>query len=339
MDLNTIWFFLVGIMFLGYAVLDGFDLGVGTLHLFTRTDAERRLMLNSIGPVWDGNEVWLVCGVGALFGAFPHVYATALSGFYMVCILLLVALIFRAVAIEFRSKEQWGWWRQLWDVTFAAGSIMPPVLFGIVIGNLIIGVPIGPDGELRYTSLFDLLTPYPLLVGAFILSLFTLHGAVYLNLKTAGELQQRVKSWARRCFSIFLVLYVVTTAVTLTQHAHMISGFKEHWWAWILVALTVLAVANVPRTLHKGYEYRALATSACVISGTVALFGIGLFPVLMRSSLDPSWSLNIYNSASSPQTLKIMLIMAAVGIPFVLAYTLGIYWVFRGKVKMDKDSY
>lgn len=339
MDLNTIWFFLVGILFMGYAVLDGFDLGVGSLHLFTRTDAERRIMLNSIGPVWDGNEVWLVCGVGALFGAFPAVYATAFSGFYLVCILLLVALIFRAVAIEFRSKENWGWWRALWDTAFAAGSILPPVLFGVAIGNVIIGVPIGADGELRFSSFFDLFTPYPLLVGAFILSLFTLHGSIYLNVKTEGELQQRVKSWARRSFFLFLVLYIATTAVTLTQYPHMIAGFQEHWWAWILVVLTVLAVANVPRTLHKGYEYRALATSACVIAGTVGLFGIGLFPVLLRSSLDPRWSLDIYNSASSPETLKIMLIMAVVGIPFVLAYTLAIYWVFRGKVKMDKHSY
>lgn len=338
MDLNTIWFLIVGFMFTAYAVLDGFDLGVGTLHLLTRTDRDRRIMLNSIGPVWDGNEVWLVVGIGSLFGAFPQVYATAMSGFYLVAVLLLVALICRGVAIEFRSKESWAWWRATWDVVFALGSATPPVLFGIVLGNAIIGLPIGADGEFSL-AFSDLLSPYPLTVGAFVLSLFTLHGAIYLNAKTEGDLQQRVQRWARVSFFIFLVLYLVTTAWTIGCHPHMIAGFREHWWAWVLVGMTVLAVANVPRTLHKGYEYRALANSACVIAGTVVVFGIGLFPVLLRSSLNPDWSLTIYNSASTEATLRTMLLMAAVGMPFVFAYTAAIYWVFRGKTKVDKHGY
>jgi len=339
MDLTTVWFLFVGAMFIGYAMLDGFDLGVGVLHLLTRTDAERRITLNSIGPVWDGNEVWFVVGMGALFGAFPHVYAAMLSGFYVPFVLLLVALIFRGVAIEFRSKEHWGWWRSLWDGVFALGSAVPPVVFGIMIGNVIAGLPIGPSHEFTSSSFFALFHWYPLLVGLFVLSLFALHGALYLNLKTEGELQVRAKKWARWCFGVFLVLYLATTGATLFFYPHMIASFQHHWWAWTLVVLTVLAVANVPRSLHKGQEYRALVTSSCVIAGTFGLFGIGMFPTLLRSSLNPAWSLDVYNAASSPGTLKIMLIMAVIGMPFVLAYTLGVYWVFRGKVRKDKLHY
>lgn len=339
MDLNTIWFLILGFMFTCYAVLDGFDLGVGVLHLFSRGDKERRVMLNSIGPVWDGNEVWLVTGIGALFGAFPIVYASLFSGFYFTYLLILVGLIIRGVSIEFRSKENSRNWRGFWDKMFTVGSVIPPVLFGIMVGNMVAGVPIQADGEFAVSSFFALFTPYPMLVGAFVLSLFTLHGAMYLNLKTEKELQAKVKRWARRAFFVFLVLYIVTTIATIVVHPHMIANFGRFWWAWILVAMTVLAVANVPRTLHLGYELRAVLNSACVIAGTFCLFGIGVFPDLLRSNIDPAFSLNIYNSASSPDTLWTMLVMAIVGIPFVLTYTLGIYWVFRGKVEMDKHSY
>lgn len=339
MDINTIWFLLLGVMFTCYAVLDGFDLGVGALHLLTRTDSERRVMLNAIGPVWDGNEVWLVTGIGALFGAFPEAYSTLFSGFYLMYMVMLVGLILRGVAIEFRSKEESPRWRHVWDVLFTMGSINPPVLFGIMVGNLVMGLPIGADGEAVGVSFLSLLRPYPILVGAFVLSLFTLHGSLYLNLKTEGDLQARIKGWSRKCFWIFLALYIATSAATILTQPHMIANFGRFWWAWILVGMTVLAVANVPRTLHLGYELRALLNSACIIAGTFTLFGIGIFPNLVRSSIDPAYSLNIYNSAATDTTMNIMLIMVIVGIPFVLAYTIGIYWVFRGKVKVDKNGY
>jgi|AGTN01.1.fsa_nt_gi cytochrome d oxidase, subunit II (cydB) len=335
MDINITWFLLLGIMFTFYAVLDGFDLGVGTLHLFTRRDRERRVFLNAIGPVWDGNEVWLVVGVGALFGAFPNAYATLFSGFYLLYMLLLVGLIFRGVAIEFRNKEKPRIWRGFWDVIFALGSALPPVLFGIMVGNMVAGVPIGADGEFMDNSLGALLRPYPILVGFFVLSLFTLHGAMYLNLKTERALQARVKTWARRCFYVFLLMYGITTAATVYYYPHMIHNFGEHWWAWVLVVLQVLAVANVPRTLHLGYEVRALVNLACVIAGTFTLFGIGVFPNLLISSIDPAYSITIYNSASSHSTLWLMLWMVVIGTPFIACYTIGIYWVFRGKVSMD----
>ncbi len=176
-DLNTIWFILVGILFTGYAMLDGFDLGIGALHLFTQDDSERRVMLNAIGPVWDGNEVWLVTGGGALFAAFPNVYATVFSGFYLALILLLASLIFRAVAIEFRSKQPMRWWRQMWDVGFSAGSLLSALLLGVALGNIAWGVPIDDRGEFAGTFL-GLLKPYPVLVGVTTVALFMMHGAI-----------------------------------------------------------------------------------------------------------------------------------------------------------------
>src|SRR5512140_3278766 len=176
-DLNTVWFLLIGVLFTGYAMLDGFDLGVGALHLFTNDDQERRLMLNAIGPVWDGNEVWLVTGGGALFAAFPNVYATVFSGFYLAFVFLLVALIFRAVAIEFRSKQPMRWWRQMWDVGFSLGSILSSLLIGIAMGNIAWGVPL--DSRHEFLGGFtDLLHPYALLVGVTTLALFMMHGAI-----------------------------------------------------------------------------------------------------------------------------------------------------------------
>src|SRR3989338_3916968 len=190
LDLNLIWFVMIGILFSGYAMLDGFDLGVGALHLFAKTDHERRIMINAIGPVWDGNEVWLVTGGGALFAAFPDVYATLASGFYLAVMLLLCSLIFRAVAIEFRSKQPMKWWRQMWDVAFSLASILGSLLIGIALGNLVRGIPL--DAQHEYAGTFlGLLNPYALLVGVTTLALCMMHGAIYLVLKTDGALHRR----------------------------------------------------------------------------------------------------------------------------------------------------
>ncbi|MCC6546688.1 cytochrome d ubiquinol oxidase subunit II [Candidatus Sumerlaeota bacterium] len=338
MDLNTIWFFLLGLLLIGYAILDGFDLGVGALHLFSKGDTERRTLLNSIGPVWDGNEVWLVTAGGALFAAFPHAYATAFSGYYLAFMLLLFALIFRAVAIEFRSKEQMGWWRKAWDIAFSVASIVASILFGVAVGNLIVGLPI--DGQMIYRgSFFDLLSPYALLVGVFNLSMFMMHGSIYLYLKTEGDLQAKAKRWIYKTFSAFVILYVFTTIFTLRAYPSMITNFEHFWWAWIVAALNALAIANIPRALHLGLPFRAFLSSCCTIAALVFLFGIGVFPNMIISSESAANNLTIYNAASSQETLKIMLIMAIMGLPFVAAYTTAIYWVFRGKVKIDRFSY
>ena len=338
LDLNFIWFVLVGVLFTGYAVLDGFDLGIGALHLFTKTDEERRLMLNSIGPVWDGNEVWLVTGGGALFAAFPNVYATVFSGFYLALMLLLAALIFRAVAIEFRSKRPERWWRQLWDVSFAAGSVWSALLIGVALGNLAWGVPVNADGEYAGTFL-GLLRPYPLLVGVTTVALFLMHGAIYGVMKTEGALHDKLRVWAVRGMIGFVICAVTLTMATLLYVPHMAARVRENPW-WFTVALAnMLAIANIPREFHHGRDGRAFASSCAAIITLMGLFALNMFPDLVYSLPHPENSLNIHNASSSPKTLGIMLVIAGLGMPAVTAYTISIYWIFRGKVKLDKASY
>jgi len=338
MDLNVLWFALLGVLLAGYAVLDGFDLGVGILHLAARRDEERRVFLNSIGPLWDGNEVWLVTFGGALFAAFPNAYATVFSGFYTAFMLLLFALIFRAVSMEFRSKKETPAWRSFWDISFCVSSGVATLLFGVAVGNAMRGMPIGADGEFK-GGFFDLLHPYTVLVGLFVVSLFAMHGAIYLYLKTGGELQQRIKGWIWRTFWAFVALYAATTAYTLVEVPLATRNFQHMPWAWGVALLNALAIANIPRALHKDRPFYAFFSSSMTIIGLTFLLGIALFPELVHSALDPAWSLDIYNAASSPKTLGIMAIIALLGMPFVLAYTAVIYWVFRGKVELGKFSY
>lgn len=337
-DLNTIWFLLIGALLSGYAILDGFDLGVGMLHLFVKEDKERRIMLNSIGPVWDGNEVWLVTGGGALFAAFPHVYATVFSGFYNVMILLLFMLIFRAVAIEFRSKRPMKWWRQMWDVAFSVASFLIALLMGVALGNIITGIPIGADKEFAGTFL-GLLNPYALLVGITTVALFMMHGAIYGVMKTEGELQTRLKGWVNNSIIFFVICYVTATMATLIYYQQMVENFRAIPILFVVALLNMLAIANIPREISKGREFRAFISSAASIAALLFLFAAGIFPNIVYSNPNPEYSLNIYNAASSDKTLTIMLIIALIGIPFVFAYTIIIYWIFRGKVKLDEMSY
>jgi cytochrome bd ubiquinol oxidase subunit II len=337
-DLNTIWFVLVGVLFTGYAILDGFDLGIGALHLFTKKDEERRIMLNSIGPVWDGNEVWLVTGGGALFAAFPNVYATAFSGFYLALILLLVALIFRAVAIEFRSKRPEFWWRQTWDIGFSAGSILSALLIGVALGNLAWGIPIDANGEFAGTFL-GLLKPYPLLVGVTTVALFMMHGAIYGVMKTEGELHDKLRRWAMNSIIFFVICAAMTTMATLLYATHIAERVRENPWLFSIVLANMLAIANIPREFHRGKDWLAFLSSCAAMITLMALFALDAYPNLIYSQPNPENSLNIYNAASSHKTLGIMLVIAGIGVPVVIAYTVCIYWIFRGKVKMDRMSY
>ncbi len=338
LDLNTIWFVLIGVLFTGYAILDGFDLGVGALHLFTGTDLERRTFLNAIGPVWDGNEVWLVTAGGALFAAFPEVYATAFSGFYLALMLLLFCLIFRAVAIEFRSKQEMAWWRRMWDVSFCVSSVLASFLIGVALGNIGIGIPLDGNHEFAGTFL-GLLNPYAVLVGITTVSLFMMHGAIYVVMKTEGELHDRVRGWINNTIIFFIICYATTTMATLLYVPQMADVIKENPVLFFVPLLNMLAIANIPREIHHGRDWRAFLSSSCAIVFLMALFGIGMFPNMIFSNPIAENSLNIYNAASSAKTLKIMLIIAALGVPVVLAYTVSIYWIFRGKVKLDSSSY
>jgi cytochrome d ubiquinol oxidase subunit II len=344
--LHIFWFALLGVLMAGYGVLDGFDLGVGILHLFVRKDQERRVLMNSIGPLWDGNEVWLVVLGGAIFAAFPRAYAAAFSGFYLPFMLLLAALIFRGVSMEFRSKQEWKWWRTAWDVSFSAASTLATFLFGVIVGNCLIGLPLGANGDFdRAPTLLEVLLGdakhpgYPTVIGLFAVSVFAMHGSIYLYLKTEGELQKRIHGWMWTTFGLFLVMYLFSTAMTLTMNDASRVKFAQYPWAWVVVLLNILAIANIPRAIYLSKPFYAFISSSCTIVAFTFLFGLTLFPNLISSKVDTAYDMTVAKAASTDATLWIMTIVAFLGLPFVLTYTATIYWVFRGKVQVGKFSY
>ncbi len=339
MDLHVIWFILLGIVLAGYAVLDGFDLGVGILHPVARTDHERRIFLNAIGPIWDGNEVWLVVFGVARLAAFPEAYATIFSGFYLAFMLVLFGLIFRAVSIEFRSKVQAPAWRRAWDFGFFASSTLAALVFGIGVGNAMVGIPLDDRGV--YTGGFiDLLRPYPILVGLLAVAMMAMHGAQYLLLKVPrGELHDRVREWAWHTWGVFLVLYILTTDYTLAAVPQALANVRAAPWGAAIVVLNVLAIANIPRSLYRNTPGRGFVSSAATIVALVALFSLALWPNLVTASNDPARSLTIYNAASSEKTLGIMLVIALIGMPLALTYTAIVYWTFRRRVEVGEHGY
>jgi len=337
MDLNTIWFLLVGVLIAGYAVLDGFDLGTGVLHLLTRDERERRVMMNAVGPVWDGNEVWLLTGGGALFAAFPPVYATVFSGFYLAFMLLLVALILRAVSFEFRSKVASPRWRRWWDVAFGVGSLVPALLFGVAVGNVLRGLEMGPAGI--STTLLGLLNPFALLIGLLGLVMFVLHGATWLGLKTEGALQDRMRRWAASAWVAFIALYALATVASYAVAPYLF----EHWFGnpltWVFFALLLASSVTGPAAIGASRFGRAFVASAAATLSVIALAAEGLYPRLVPARPDLAASLTIYNAASTPRTLTTMLVIALVGMPFVILYTVLIYRAFRGKTVLTAESY
>ena len=338
MDLNTTWFLLVGVLIAGYAVLDGFDLGVGVLHLFARSEEERRLHLQSIGPFWDGNEVWLLTGGGALFAAFPNVYATVFSGFYLALMLLLLALIARAVSVEFRGLQEAPAWRSAWDVAFGVGSLLPSVLFGVAVGNVLRGVPVTPEGEWA-GSFLGLLNPYAVLVGLVSLSFFTLHGALYLRMKVGGALHERMGRWIPRLWGAFAALYAAATAATAVVSPSLFEGVLRKP-LWIVPAVLVVAsCAAIPVFHRAGREGLAFVASSATIVFAILAAAASMFPRLVPSSLGLEHSLTIYNAASTPKTQGVMLVIALLGMPLVLGYTIWVYRTFRGKVLLSGEGY
>lgn len=337
--LAYIWFVLLAVLLTGYAILDGFDLGVGILHPFvTKDDHERRLVMNSIGPLWDGNEVWLVTFGGALFAAFPEAYATVFSAFYLPLMLLLCALILRAVSLEFRSKVHSPQWRRVWDLLFFVGSTLATFLFGVAVGNMMLGISLNEHYEFT-GSLTDLLNPYSMVVGVLGVSAFAMHGSIYLHLKTEGDLQRRFRPIMRRTFFAFAALYVAVTLWTPFVAPHAANTLNAIPVLWLVPILNGLAVLNIPRAIHQGKPGYAFFSSSCMIAAFVFLFLVTMFPFLVPAANDPANSLSIVNAASSRTTLKIMLLIALLGMPCVVTYTAVIYWTFRGKVKIDETSY
>ena len=335
--LQAAWFFLVGVLLVGYAILDGFDLGVGMQHLTTaRTDEERRILMNSIGPVWDGNEVWLITAGGALFAAFPKVYATVFSGFYLALMLALAGLILRAVSLEFRSKERGRGWRTTWDIAFFVGSVLPAVLFGVAIGNIMRGVPL--DGRGDYAGTFvGLLSPFALAVGMLSAAMFLMQGGAWLVLKTEGVLQARARRTALVGQAATLALWVVVTTWSRAEAPALWDRFGLIP-AWLAPVIAVLALVAFPVLVRRGRAASAFAASSAAIAAMIATLGIGLWPNLLPAR-DQGASLTVPLTASSDLALSVMLIIALLGLPFVLAYTFWVYRMFRGPVRLDEHSY
>ncbi len=337
--LEFLWYLVIAFSVIAYTVLDGFDLGVGMLHPFVRTDTERRTFLNAIGPVWDGNEVWIVVVIGALFAGFPSVYATLFSSFYNLTMVLIACLIFRAAAIEFRSQKPSPRWRSLWDMVFAIASFGIAFFIGLAFGNLVQGIPLNAEGELE-KALFNPWRPYPILIGVLAMALFTMHGAIFLVMKTEGELQEKLKKWTGRAIILFFIVYATTTWATWVYMPHMTERMRQSPGFLSIGVLAFLSIVNIFWEEHKRRYGRAFISSCIGIALFVALFGVGTYPMLIRSDIDSAtYSLTIYNASSSALTLKILIIIAILGVPLVIAYGIWIYRIFRGKVKLGSHSY
>jgi len=324
MELTDIWFLLIALLWTGYFVLEGFDFGVGMLlPLVGRTEADRRVAINTVGPVWDGNEVWLLVAGGATFAAFPEWYATLFSGFYIPLLLILVALIVRGVAFEFRGKIDSDRWRRNWDIALFAGSVVPALLWGVAFANIVAGVPLDADHEFTGT-LFTLLNPYALLGGLATLLLFALHGAGFLALKTRGDVRMRARGLA----------HGIGLATVVVGGAFLVWTFLAHGAAWTIIPVLVAALALVGTVLmtHRMREgWAFLLTATAIVAVTVTLFG-SLYPDVLPSSTDPANSLNTTNAASTPYTLSIMTWVAVVFTPIVVAYQAWTFWVFRRRI-------
>ncbi len=337
-DYPTLWFLLVGGVFSGYAILDGFDLGAGAWHLFLRKEKSRRIALNAVGPVWDGNEVWLVIGGGALFAGFPVVYATLFSFMYIPFMLFLAFLIFRAISIEFRGKEKMKWWRNLWDISYSVSSAMLAFLLGVVLGNVLQGIAIGDNYEFHGHWL-DFINPYSIIVGFTTLSLFMMHGAIYLLMKTEGKLFDKLTRLLKRGIIFFILMFTLATLYTLILIPHLSDDLLNRPALFIAPVLAFLSIANIPRLAQKGKFRRAFVFSALSISLLLVLVAIELYPVMLLSTIDPAYNIDIYNASSSDKALGIILTISAIGIPLVLAYTIFVYKTFWGKVVLDETSY
>lgn len=334
MDLNIIWFLLVGILIIGYAILDGFDLGVGSVYLFAKFQ-ERDIARNSIAPVWDGNEVWLITGGGALFAAFPMVYATVFSGFYLALILLLFALIFRAISLELRNHFQKESTKTLLDWVFSLSSIVAIILFGVAVGNVLSGLDLDKSGN--YTgTFFGLLNPYSILVGVLAFFMLSYQGTVWLFLKTEGEFQQKVKNWAKVYWSGYFILFLLCTMLAYVVHKNLFNNYLANPLMFIIPLLgLVFMVASLIR-IQINSPLCALIASSLSIAMIILSAYLSIFPNLIIANNNPAYSLTIYNASSTQLTLETMLIIAIIGMPLVLIYTIYSYRIFHGKTKGEE---
>jgi len=332
MDFQVIWFILIAILFIGYFFLEGFDFGVGILMPFvSKDDTDRRVVVNSIGPFWDANEVWLITAGGAMFAAFPHWYATLFSGFYIPFFLMLLALIVRAVGFEFRSKMPQLWWRNTADWLIFAGSLIPALLWGVAFTNILLGLPIGAD--MYFTvGLFSLLNPYALLGGVVAVVLFALHGALFLSLRTTGELKDRIEKLISRIWwpvGIVALIFAIL-GVWQTGLFAVLSPIK------LILAILVFVSFGLSYVFVRNKKFRLafIGVSLTIVLGAVVFF-VGLFPNVLISSIDVAYNLTIYNASSSQATLRIMAIVALIFVPIVLGYQGWSYYVFSKRLSRE----
>jgi cytochrome d ubiquinol oxidase subunit II len=361
--LRVIWWVLVGVLLIGFAVTDGFDLGVGALlTLVGKTDKDRRVMINTIGPHWDGNQVWFITAGGAIFAAWPLIYATAFSGFYLALALTLIALWMRPLGFDYRSKLPNKTWRQVWDWALFAGGIIPALIFGVAFGNLLLGVPFELDDTLKATytgSFFGLLSPFALISGLLSVAMLLNHGATWLQLKTDGELYQRAQGVSVLLSVLTLVLfalagvylalgvegYVITSEVDTMATSNPLNKTVEisggAWLAnygtypWMVIAPVLGIIASIACALasYQGRSGWAFVFSALTITGIILTAGFSMFPFLLPSSTMPNASLTVWDATSSLLTLKVMFVVACVFVPIVLSYTVYGFWVMRGRIK------
>jgi cytochrome d ubiquinol oxidase subunit II len=331
-ELNALWFLLITVLFIGFFFLEGFDYGVGILLPFLgKTDRERRQIINTIGPVWDGNEVWVLTAGGAMFAAFPNWYATLFSGFYLALVLMLLALIVRGVAFEFRSKQPGLQWRQWWDRAIFFGSAIPALLWGVALANLVRGVPI--DENMIFTgNLLTLLNPYSLLGGLVALAVWTLHGAVFLTLKTDGPVRERAESVIKKVGPVATVLVAVLVVFTYFETDILTTQGVVPPITAVGAGLALLATGWLVKEGLYGWSF--VLTGVHIALTTITAFQ-GMFPRVMISSLNPEWSLTIYNASASQYTLQIMTVVALVLVPIVLVYQSWTYWVFRKRISTE----
>ena len=327
--LQIIWFVLIGVLFTGYAVLDGFDLGIGSLlpYLAGSDEKKTEAVFQTIGPVWDGNEVWLITAGGALFAAFPHAYATVFSGFYLALMIVLFGLILRAVSIEFFTLEEKN--KKIWARTFFLGSILPSILFGVALGNVIMGIPL--DSKMEFTgSFFTLLRPYPLVLGILGLTAILMQGITYAMLKTDGELNKAAESLSVKIYYAYTSLFIIALIFSFVFTPERMSIVP----AWIATVVFIIAMVSLKYFLKVKNELKAFLSSSLAFISLWGIAGAIQFPVLVRSIESSSLDITIYNASSGRLTLSVMLGIALTGMPLVIAYSIYVYRVFKGKIKV-----
>jgi cytochrome d ubiquinol oxidase subunit II len=338
MNLNILWFILVAVIILGWSVMDGFDYGVGgLLNFIAKNDEEKRYVINAIGPVWDGNQVWLILGGGAVFAAFPLVYASIFSGFYLAMMLVVWLIIFRAVSFEFRSKVESAGWRKFWDADITVTGLGIALLLGVAIANILMGVPLNKE-HVDYQSLFSLLNIFGLVGGLISLSMFLMHGSAYLIMKTEGEVQQRARTFAKGFAAAFIIVTLLFLIIS-PIFAPRLLGNSFGAIGDIVPVIMLIGAIGVILTAGSSSDIKPFAYSIVAIIGAVASLAVGIFPDIVPSSINTKYSLNIYNSASNHLTLLVMLIATIIGLPLVLIYAIYAYKKFGLKVQMDDSSY